>query len=103
MRYIIPAMLALICTACSSGPTPQAAAPLPTPPQGPIITQIVSRDKVLIVRAGANGPTYSLQSKTGMVIVPAMTFGDLALNNPQLAQTVRTMQADAICASADAE
>jgi hypothetical protein len=101
MRFIIASAVALVCASCSPTPAPQ------TPPaavsQGPIITQIASRDKVLIVRAGATEPTYTLQTKAGAVIVPAMTLGDLALNNPQLAQTVRTMQADAICASADAQ
>jgi hypothetical protein len=104
MRFIIASAVALVCASCSPTPAP----PTPqTPPaavsQGPIITQIASRDKVLIVRAGATEPTYTLQTKAGAVIVPAMTLGDLALNNPQLAQTVRTMQAAAICASADAQ
>ena len=104
MRYIIASAVALVCASCS--PTPPPPTPQ-TPPaavsQGQIITQIVSRDQDIIVRAGATEPTYTLQTKTGEILVPAMTFGQLALNNPQLARTVRIMQADAICASADAE
>jgi hypothetical protein len=100
MRYIISSAVALVCASCCfAGPATQPAASLPTPPQGQIITQIVSRDKVIIVRAGANEPTYSLQTKSGEVLVPPTTAGDLAVSNPQLLQTIHTMQATTLDAS----
>jgi hypothetical protein len=110
MRFIIATAIGLVCTACSPTPAPT---PTPqTPPtasisaaasQAPIITQIVSRDQVIIVRAGPTEPTYAVQSKNGEILVPATTAGDLAVSNPELLQKVRTMQADALAGSADSE
>jgi hypothetical protein len=103
MRYIIASAITLVCASCFAGPATQPAAPLPTPAQGQIITQIVSRDKVIIVRAGATEPTYSLQTKSGEVLVPPTTAGDLAVSNPQLLKTIHTMQAMSLDASVDSE
>jgi hypothetical protein len=101
MRYLISAIVALVCVSCTSSTPPAASAlaPQSVAAQGPIITQIVSHNEVIIVRAGATEPTYSLQSKNGEILVPAITAGDLALAHPELLQKVRTMQAATMDAS----
>ena len=99
MRYIvILSMLALSCASCSSSRPPAASSPRGLEPQGPVISRVVGRDQVIVVRAGPNGPTYCLQSKTGEVIVPAMTLGDLAMSKPELFRELRTMQANTLWA-----
>jgi len=99
MRYIIIVSMVVVgCSSCSSNRPPAVAVPRVAEPQGPVISRMVGRDEVIVVRAGPNGPTYCLQSKNGEVIVPAMTLGDLAMSKPELFQELRVMQADTLLA-----
>jgi len=93
MRLALLPILALICASCSSTKPPVAMTSPAADRGGPVITRIVERRQVIVVRAGPRGPTYSLESNHGETVVPPMTLDQLALNRPDLFQTVRTMQA----------
>jgi hypothetical protein len=93
MRYLIASMLALNCAVCASNrPAAVSAADGPTA-SGAMISRLVGRHDVIVVRAGATGATYSLETKSGEVVVPAATLGKLAMTKPTLSRAVRTMQA----------
>jgi hypothetical protein len=99
MRYItILSILALSCASCSSSRPPALTTSSGPLPKGLVISRVVGRDRVIVVRSGPNGPTYSLESKTGEVIVPAVTLGDLAMSKPELFREIRTMQANTVWA-----
>ena len=99
MRYLIVlSTLALSCASCSSARPPAVTASRLSKPQGPVISRVVGKDQVIVIRAGKNGPTYSLESRTGEVIVPAMTLGELAMSQPELFGEIRTMRADTLWA-----
>jgi hypothetical protein len=95
MRYVIATMLAFSCAACSSN-RPAVVRKMDQPQtDGPVIARIVGRHDVIVVRAGAEGATYSLETKQGKTLVPAQTLGNLAMSKPGLGRKVRTMQASA--------
>jgi hypothetical protein len=62
--------------------------------EGLVISRVVQRRDVIIVRAGSNGPTYSLESRNGAILVGEMTLGQLAANNPKMLLAIRTMEAN---------
>ena len=66
MRYLISSLLALSCAVCAAD-RPVTGSDTP----GALIARMVSRRAVLMVRAGADGATYSLQTKGGEVVLPA--------------------------------
>lgn len=102
MRFAIALVLILVCSSCSSNKPPAVAATR-AKVAGPVITHIVARDEIIVVRAGTDGPTYSLESKGGEVIVPAMTRGELAMSRPDLSNAIRRMHAGRIWAGKDGE
>jgi hypothetical protein len=59
-----------------------------------VISRIVQRHDTIVVRAGADGPTYSMESKGGTVLVGEMTIGELARNEPGMYRAIKTMEAD---------
>src|SRR5271156_464384 len=95
MRYIALPLLLLCGLSCSSSPTSAQPQARSSALQGPVILRIAGRHEDMVIRAGASGPTYSLESKDGSVLLAAMTLDELAVNNPQMFQTINTMQADA--------
>ena len=98
MRYAVLSVLALACASCSSGVPPKVAASPSPSPEWPVITRLAGPRQVIVVRAGRDGPTYSVESKAGRVIVPARTLGDLAMANPKFFRMVRSMQANVLWA-----
>jgi hypothetical protein len=94
MRYFALSVVALTCASCAmkaTPPPPQASGPRS---DGPVISRVVQRHDVIVVRAGANGPTYSLESKSGAVLVSEMTLSELAASHPEMFRAIKTMEAD---------
>jgi hypothetical protein len=89
-------LLSIVLTGCAahraSIPQAQSAAPKSI---DPIIVKLVGRNTTLVARATQNGPTYSLESSTGDVIVPAQTLESLRTERPALAREVQTLEANA--------
>ena len=82
-------MAGTCCAPCGTTATPRAdlaAAP------GPVIARLVQRRQVIVIRAGRDGPTYSVETRAGSVTVPAATLGGLARTSPATARTVREIQ-----------
>jgi len=100
MRYFGLLLLMMTCGSCAMAPraTPVAAR-LPEQ-RGPVITRIVSRDTTVVVRAGVDGAdaTYSVESKSGEILVPDMTLPQLARANPELFRSVQTAQSSVMYA-----
>jgi len=97
MRYLFPLILALGCASCANTTKPiSAAAPNQT---GPVIARICGRHDIIIIRAGDSGPTYSLETARGEVLVPNMPLGKLAAMNPALAKRIDTMEDSVMLAS----
>ncbi len=90
MRYL-PLLLLMVC-GLSCSPTPPPARN--TGPQGQVISRIVCWHEDIVIRTSANGPKYSMESKDGSVLLAGMTLDEMAVNNPQMFQTINTMQAD---------
>jgi hypothetical protein len=86
-------LLIALCTACSAH---RAAAPQSRAPesrQDPMIVKLVGRETTLVARASQSGPTYSIESKDGRVIVPAQSLQQLCAERPAVAREVQTLQA----------
>jgi hypothetical protein len=93
MRYVIAAMVILSCAVCAADKPMAAGAGEGSKTRGVLITRLVGRRDVIVVRAGTEGPTYSLETKSGEVLVPGVTRGKLAMTKPTFSKQVRTMQA----------
>ncbi len=95
MRFLFAIGLAVACASCSNAPAPAvataAAASAPRQP-GPVISRLVMRRQTIVVRAGTDGPTYSLETRRGEVVVPDSTADELAVRNPDLLHSIRTME-----------
>lgn len=78
---------------CSTS-APEVAPPAGASHDHKVLLRIVGRDRVIVVRSGEAGATWSLESADGEVLVPDMTLDELRAEHPQLHQRVRTMQAD---------
>jgi len=103
MRKSLLYSLLLAAGSCAA---PQAVTPPPAavqPSPTPVISRIVSRNDVIVIRAGQQGATYSLETKTGEVLIPGKTMNELAQSSPQFHNTVRTMQASTVYAGVDAD
>ena len=92
MKSSLLLLIALCGMSCASGT-------MPTPAQsqkqdGPVITRIVGRNEIIVVRAGPDGPTYSSESKDGTVLLKQLTLAQLASIDPQMYRAVKTMEAD---------
>jgi hypothetical protein len=98
MRYAIPLLLAIFSASCSTAPQP---ATVTVVNQGPMIARIVERHQSIIVRAGADGPTYSLATPSGEKLTPGMTIGQLAQKDPELFHKVRSLQDGVLWAGCD--
>jgi hypothetical protein len=102
MRYAISLILVVACASCAS----KRAAVVPAARAGeggPVITQLVGREQTIVVRAGVNGPTYSVESKDGELLRPPMTIDELAMSDPELYRAVRSMQAGRLWAGKESE
>ena len=99
MRQLLPVVLTAVALSCSpsrqAAPAVDATArrPAVARPLGPVITRLVQRWQVIVVRAGDDGPTYAIESRAGVVLVPPATLGDLARTDPPAARTIRELQA----------
>jgi hypothetical protein len=93
MRRIVLVIIAFAGASCSMKPaaTPTAE---PVPLDQPVISRIVQRRDVIVVRAGRGEPTYSVESKSGTVLQRQMTLTELAGSDPQLFRAIKTMEAD---------
>jgi hypothetical protein len=92
MRYVLPLVLAIGCASCASSSRPNSVASQPPQHAGPVIAGIAARHDCIVIRAGDSGPTYSLETARGEVLVPDMTLGKLAAANPELFQWVTTLE-----------
>ena len=111
MRYLCPIALLVACSSCSTAPNaaPVAVGPTSTfasaTPRhlGPVITRFAMRTRTITARAGidAGGPTYSLETPGGHVLVPDMTLGELARKNPDLNREIRAMDTAVLWAGTD--
>jgi hypothetical protein len=90
-RLVLTAALALCCS-CSTGKSPVAAT-VRSAERDPVICRIVGRCQTIVVRASVNGPTYSAESRNGSILVPAMTLDQIAMREPGLFRSIKTMQA----------
>ena len=81
-------MLALCCT-CGVSQQASSRSQL----DGPVIVRVVSRDSTILARAGQRGAVYSVLSKDGQIVVPAMTVQQLQARRPDVARQVRAMTA----------
>jgi hypothetical protein len=94
MKRSIICLLSLAFAGCAAHhAAPQAARPMRA--QDPVIVKLVGRDTTLVARASQHGPTYSIESSAGEVIVPAQTIETLRVQRPALAHEVDTLQANA--------
>ncbi len=93
LKRLIFVGLALACGVPATGHAASAAAPATRPTAvGPVISRLVMRRQTIVIRGGEAGPTYSLETRGGDVLAPPMTAVELAVRNPDLLNTVRTMQ-----------
>ena len=90
---LLIAAFAAGCSSHSNGPTTQENGEEITRATAPVIVEIVSRDSRVTVRSTPTGPTYSVTSATGEVLVPQSTLTQLQARDPQLAQQIRIMNA----------
>lgn len=98
LKNLALASIIFTTLSCSQTKTPSAVKPASTgldqtKTVGPVIVKIVSRDSVIVARAGADGPVYSVESKTGEVLMPSMTLDQMTALHPEMADKVKTMQA----------
>jgi hypothetical protein len=102
MRCAMSLILVLACGSCASKQS--ATVPAARAAEGgPVITRLVGREQTIVVRAGVNGPTYSVESRTGEIVSSAMTIDELAMSDPDLFRAVRTMQAGTHWAGKESE
>ena len=98
MRYVIALLLTVGCCSCATAPKAAPVAAVVPVQRGPVILPIHTRDKVIAVRAGQTGPTYSVLTARGEILVPDMTLGQLAQHDPELYRSVQSQQADSLWA-----
>ena len=94
MRTIIAFLVVL---GCCSGAAPQMPSQRQSPVivaghRGPVILELRQRDRVIVVRAGRVGQTYSVRTKTGEVLISDMTMTQLAGKAPELSRNIQTLQ-----------
>lgn len=97
MRYLFPLVLALGCASCAN--TTKLISAAPPDHTGPVIARLAGRHDTIVIRAGDSGPTYSLETARGEILVPDMTLGKLAAVNPGLAKRIDTLQDSVMLAS----
>jgi len=97
MRYIGVLIAAIVCVSCSMKATPAVQASA-QPSRGEVISRIVQRRDMIVVRAGAGGATYSLESRGGKILVGEMTLGELARSEPGMYRAIKTMEANVVWA-----
>ena len=87
-------VLSIVLSGCVAhrASAPQAKT---SPANDPVIVKLVGRDTTLVARASRNGPTYSIESNTGEVLVPGQTLETLRVQRPALAHEVQTLEASA--------
>jgi hypothetical protein len=61
----------------------------------PVIVEVVSRDSRITVRAGAQGPTYSVSGADGTPVAREITLPQLQATHPDLARRIGAMNASA--------
>jgi hypothetical protein len=96
-RMFIAAVV--ICSGCGNQ---HAAAPRAAVHEDPVITRMVSRSQTVTIRAGKNGPTYSVESPDGQVLLASATLDELRIQQPDLARRIETLQAGTAWAGVDA-
>lgn len=95
MKRSITVLLSLAFTGCAAHHAASSQATRPVLHGDPVIVKLVGRDTTLVARASQDGPTYSVESRTGAVIVPAQKLEILRAQRPALAHEVDTLQANA--------
>ncbi len=70
-------------------------------PAGPLITTIERRHETISVNAGASGPTYTVQNRTGEVVIKDMTMPELASTNPELSKSIKRLDSATAYAGLD--
>ncbi|HVT90986.1 MAG TPA: hypothetical protein VHD56_19190 [Tepidisphaeraceae bacterium] len=66
-----------------------------TTPRGPVIVRVAGRESTITARASVNGPTYSVEDRSGQTVVPAMTINQLQARHPEIARHVQSITASA--------
>ena len=90
MKYIALFVVAVTAVACTSRLTQDSSN---AAKNELVITRLEARDSVIVVRSSPDGPTYSLESKTGSILIPEMTLEELRVHNPELHHYIQTMHA----------
>ncbi len=60
---------------------------------GGVIVRLKGRDGIVVVRRGASGPTWSLETAEGEALVPAQSLDQLRTAHPELHRRFDTMWA----------
>ena len=92
MRYVFPILLAVASCSCSTSQRAMPVASRLTDPGTPVIARIATRHQTIVVRSGPSGPTYSLETSAGEVLIGDMTLDQLAQKTPEMFRMVKSMQ-----------
>jgi hypothetical protein len=93
MKYVLVLILPVLSLACTTAKPSKRTAPSTTRETGVEIVRIVSRENVIIARAGLQGTEYCLQTASGQVLVRSQTLDQLQAQHPRLAGQIKTMNA----------
>jgi hypothetical protein len=66
----------------------------PPSPAGPVVGHVRTRDATVTIRAGADGPLYTVRSPEGEILVAGVTGEELAARFPGLGEVVEHGVAD---------
>jgi hypothetical protein len=91
---------ALACAGCSAKQRHAAAPPSPAAEPGLEIVELRSRDNIIVVTSGPDGPLYSAKTYAGETLVSNVTLGELRDAHPELYKqimpVVATDQSEAV-------
>jgi hypothetical protein len=93
-------MLALLIAIVLTGPEPLKVPLQPVVDGRPVIVHLASRDHVVSITTGPNGPLYSAKTKDGVQIASGLTLEQLRRQHPEVYQ--RLAPAIAPAATVDA-
>ena len=77
-------MLALLIAIVLTGPQPLKVPLQPVVDGRPVIVHLASRDHVVSITTGPNGPLYSAKTKDGVQIASGLTLQQLQQQHPEV-------------------
>jgi hypothetical protein len=88
-------LLTCLClSACQSGSEKNAAVKQSADLANPGIGQLKTKDKLITIRTGHDGPLYSVKSNDGKVLAVDITSSELSAEFPELKEVVERSLAD---------